>query len=95
VQTAVLKNDFYRVGQGALGVSLWNQLVTCTATTVSHTLSRSVTLYLESTLNYLGSLQMVKSCQERCDVINIFLVSVHVFKSFQLFYTIITQGCSI
>jgi hypothetical protein len=25
VQTAILKNAFYRVGQGALGMSLWNQ----------------------------------------------------------------------
>jgi hypothetical protein len=25
VQTAVLKNAFYRVGQGALGMSLWMQ----------------------------------------------------------------------
>jgi hypothetical protein len=25
VQTAILTNAFYRVGQGALGMSLWNQ----------------------------------------------------------------------
>jgi hypothetical protein len=25
VQTAILKNAFYRVGQGAMGVSLWNK----------------------------------------------------------------------
>jgi hypothetical protein len=25
VQTAILKNAFYRVGQGALGMGLWNQ----------------------------------------------------------------------
>jgi hypothetical protein len=25
MQTAILKNAFYRVGQGALGMNLWNQ----------------------------------------------------------------------
>jgi hypothetical protein len=26
VQTVILKNTFYRAGQGALGMSLWNQV---------------------------------------------------------------------